>query len=395
MDALREPALLRAPSPSRTGGVGAFRSEACGAFTQLPDAPRWQGFEDGDRRVLDWLEISSPLWAGPEGPPRVACLVYSFHQNRQHLRDSFAVWAQDCDVFLPFSDEVWEDHAGGYQTIEVHPGADGAEAYEEIIGKLRAAFQEVARRLATGALEFDFLAVSPDDSFWIVPNLRRLLHEVPRAGAAVYLGHRLAVDGSPYRIYAGGGGYVLNRLALRAYLSCPTPDRQHGFAEDVIMAECLARQGIHAIPTEDLRGAQRFHLGSPAATLGLNLSAMSASPEAQWLHTFHKPWQVDLASGLRGIARTSVLFHGLSGQRRYDLHDWLYRRHCVSTITTSTAARPAASMRLPAQLPTQPTTAMPQTWLLHHFEDSAAAFEGAEGKRRMLQPPAELAAASR
>lgn len=301
-----------------------FRSEECGADSQLSKA-RWAGFDEADKKVLNWMELA-------EAPPlaaSLACLVYSYHKNRQHLRDTFAVWGQDCDVFLPFSDELWEDPVGGFRTIEVHP-PNTTEDYKEIIAKTRAAFKEVGRRLDNGMLTFDFLVVSADDAFWIVPNLRSYLHDLPRMGAGVYLGHRMAVEGNPKEVYAAGAGYVINRPALQAYLACSLPDERHGFEEDVVMSQCLARAGIPAIPTEDVRGGRRFHFAGPSSMLALNFSSL-ADPTARWVRTFHKPWLSAMITGLPGIAKLSVLFHAVSGQRRYDMHDWFYRKRQCNT----------------------------------------------------------------
>ena len=53
--------------------------------------------------------------------PKVACLMHSHKDNLQKQRDSFATWGQDCNEFLAFSNEAWEDKEGGFKTIEIHP----------------------------------------------------------------------------------------------------------------------------------------------------------------------------------------------------------------------------------------------------------------------------------
>merc|ERR1719401_1643160 len=74
--------------------------------------------------------------------PKLACVVYSYHGQRQNMRDSYATWGQDCDVFLPFSDEEFHDVEAGFTTIEVHPES-GDE--RDLVGKLKAIYQEIGR----------------------------------------------------------------------------------------------------------------------------------------------------------------------------------------------------------------------------------------------------------
>lgn len=316
--------LLRMPLLLKVIGIGGerFRVQACDADQQI-SASRWETFSVGDRRVMNWLEISEDRHLRDEEQPQVACLVYSHRRNRQLLRDSFALWGQDCDSFLPFSDETWTDADAGFQTIEVHPDT-GPDNYFHIISKMRKALGEVARRVEAGNLTFDLLVISTDDAFWILSSLRKYLRTAPKRGVGFYAGHRFVQNGNALELYASGGGYVINKPALQAYLACPLT-QMPGFAEDLIMGRCLRQAGVAVSTSEDVQGRQRFHFAGPKEVEELNYSAPS-DPRAQWIRDFHKPWLSTMRMGLEGISRDTVMFHAVSGQRRYDMHDWLYRR---------------------------------------------------------------------
>merc|ERR1712232_409640 len=94
-----------------------------------------------------------------------------------------------------FSDESFEDKEAGFTTIEVHGAEGGKDNYHTIIQKMRKCFELVLQRVAAGTLSFDFLTVSPDDAFWILPNLKthlatdRHVQERFKAGKPMLDGH--------------------------------------------------------------------------------------------------------------------------------------------------------------------------------------------------------------
>lgn len=253
------------------------------------------------------------------GKAKIACMMYSHKKNRQLQRDSFLTWGQDCDEFLAFSDEKWEDKESGFTTIEVHP-KEGTEA--NLVGKLRMAFAEVQRRVDSGELDFDFLAVSGDDAFWLMPNLRYEMENNKEVINATqdkgFLYGHIFLD--KHRSFASGAGYVIDKKALKAYVNDKANNHYRGWNEDVILAESMYFNKIPLLHAQEPTGEHLIHMFTPWAMLLNTLYTQEG-----WVGTYERPW-LGRMQGKRGIdliSSRSVLFH-YTREQRPELYNHLY-----------------------------------------------------------------------
>jgi hypothetical protein len=312
LEQLRKPNLLAHRGQSKAP----FRGASCDQLNRTVD-PRDDALVEQVAEKVDLAE--------PAPKPRIACLVYSYKEGRQDIRDSYATWGQDCDTFLPFSDETFFDKDAGFTTIEVHP-KDGGE--RNLIGKVRQALEEVQRRVNDKKLNFDFLTISGDDSLWIISNLKKYLRENAEvvqkhnSNQGVLLGRAFstAQPGQDFRdhVFPSGAGYVINTASLKAYLDQPPESLLVGWSEDVTIADALRQRNIPLIATGEQSGAQRFHPYNMQSMALVNYS------NAGWLGNYTQFWS--RADGLAGISKDSVLFHYEKGELRYQAHDLLYRK---------------------------------------------------------------------
>jgi hypothetical protein len=330
---------IRLVRSSLHGASTRFRTETCGDSNAVLNSQLWTTIDpsnaiarDAEKHdtanVLDLLEISNVSTS--KASPRVACLVYSHAGNRRLQRESYATWGQDCDEFLLFSDETYTDTEAGFTTIEVHGEPEQKESYNAIIQKLRAAYAVIQQRVAAGSLSFDFLTVSPDDAFWIIPNLRANLaanHEIlerARLGLPIVYGH--IFQPSPGYKFASGGGYVLNMAALNAYMSDPQTQELKGPAEDLQMGRILSKIDGVMVHGQDETGEHLFHVLEPTTLPGM----YSYTNKKDWgyRYEFFLMGRLHGKRGLDLISKHTTLFHRLTGAYRLAVHDFLYSRHC-------------------------------------------------------------------
>merc|ERR1712232_743967 len=82
-----------------------------------------------------------------------------------------------CDAFLPYSDESWREPRGRFSTIGLFT-SNQTKKVADLWGEVRSMWRDVSERLKKGLLHFDFMAVSGDDAFWIIENLRSYLADI-------------------------------------------------------------------------------------------------------------------------------------------------------------------------------------------------------------------------
>jgi len=307
------------PMPSLLNAKGAkgktFRTENCSSSKLIlpcdynPDSKKdVTCFKDKQMQTMPF-----------SGKAKIACMIYSHKKNRQLQRESFISWGQDCDEFLAFSDETWEDKEAGFTTIEVHP-KHGTEA--NLVGKLREAFKVVQKRVDSGELDFDALVVSGDDAFWLMPNLRYEMEtnqEVINASQhkGFLYGH-IFLD--RHRSFASGAGYVMDKKALKSYVNDKANLKITAWNEDVVLAESMYFHQIPMLHAQEESGEILIHMFTPWAMM---LNTLYTQPG--WVGGYEKPW-LGRMKGKRGaelISRRSILFHYTRGQR-YELYNHLY-----------------------------------------------------------------------
>jgi len=305
---LKVPKLLK----TKNQKGNAFRTETCSSV-ETPQGPDVDVFKNNPIRIAENKSKS-----------KIACMIYSYDQARQAQRDSFATWGQDCDKFLVFSNEQWKDKEAGFKTIEVHPKS-GAE--KDLIGKLREAFKEVQRRLDSKELDFDFLTVSGDDAFWLIPNLRYELDnndEVTKAkeDRGFLYGHFMSPDGQ--RSFASGAGYVLDKKALKLYVEDASVTEE-GWWEDVRIAKSLQKKDIAFIHAQEKTGEHLAHMFTPD---GMNHPDLYTKTD--WVANYEKAF-FDRMKGKKGdevISKRSVLFHNIKEDKMTLLHNQFYAETC-------------------------------------------------------------------
>lgn len=56
---------------------------------------------------------------------KIACVVYTYHANRQDVRQNLALWGQYCDYYRSYSDEQYTDEFTQFTSIDakqdLHP----------------------------------------------------------------------------------------------------------------------------------------------------------------------------------------------------------------------------------------------------------------------------------
>jgi len=310
-----ETIALSAPKLLKVKGYDnqAFRTASCKDIVK-------DGHPFGSNaELMDLIQVSKPRKS-----PKVACLMYSHKENRQKQRDSFATWGQDCDEFLAFSNEAWEDKQAGFKTIESHP-ENGDE--KNLIGKLRAAFKETMRRVKAGELSFDFLAVGGDDTFWIIPNLKEQLatdariQKLTAEGTGLLYGHMFAQGGQLENAFPSGSGYVLDQKAIEKYLKNEVKDS--GWWEDVAIAQVMMKEGVPMLHAQSKTGE---HLMHPFQPEGMIKPDLYYDTSGDWFSTYEKPFLKNMKGkkGAATISPKSLLFHYSNGMDKYKMHDRLY-----------------------------------------------------------------------
>ena len=266
--------------------------------------------QEGHELALDHIELD-PSPALLQGKPvKVACSLHTSAPRRHNLKASYAAWGQYCDDFLPFSNENFKDK--NFATTKVdfdkHP-----PVFPVMIEMLKAIS-------ANQNLDFDFLTVGEDDSFWIVENLRHLLTKYypnPRK-TGYYLGRRMAMDGDTNRAFNAAAGFVLSRRAVELLAESCAP--KPAFSADVQIADCLAAHNIFPVDTRPGgEGPEVFHTFDARSASDIDYS------QEGWLRTYMAPFGHTTHESLeQSISPQSVLFHYVRGNVQILYHNRLY-----------------------------------------------------------------------
>lgn len=321
-DPLVVPELLKADKQKGD----AFRTRTCdnvaagnyiGSTNPRDSRPEYKSVDVFKKKHLQPVEG----WENAKG--KIACMVYSHAGNRQKQRESFAAWGQDCDHFLLFSNEEWEDKAAGFKTIEVHPpfGTKGPDDSREknLIGKLHEAFKKVQGMLDSKELDFDYLTVSGDDALWLIPNLRYDLannKEVlanPEKGF-IY-GHMFGLGNTTTIQFPSGAGYVLDKKALKTYVEEKVNDQ--GWWEDVRIANSLRAAGAAFIHAQEESGEHLAMFFNPESHSHDDIYTAKG-----WVTDYERPFfdRMKGKVGIDTISKRAVLFH-YCNDIRYSLHN--------------------------------------------------------------------------
>ena len=321
--------------------------------------PFGQGTEGpGGYEALKKIKVSPPFYVhsnnnSTSGEPRqlkLLCMIYSVatDHNLQMIKAVRETWGSRCDGFLVASN-VTNATLGMVDIPHL-----GAEEYQSMWQKVRSMWSYV---YDTPQLyeEYDFFYISGDDTYVIVENLRRMIHEaytgtVPKDPNWIptpwreleqweekfpdqpdqrpyYLG-AIMHNGKHRYVCAGGAGYVLNRSALKYLIESLNTTQPNAIdpREDFFVAAGLRSQGIACSDTRDANGAWRFH-------------HLDAEFQYNWKHPAQKAlWMpeslkrnrgISARLGVDGVSEYSVSFHLTRNQQHPTSPDRLRRYHAI------------------------------------------------------------------
>lgn len=224
--------------------------------------------------------------------PTVACVIYTYHGNRQKIQETFDTWGRYCDMFEAYSDETWE-YSPGRETV---PLRTYPAPKRDLWNDVRKIWQNLADRYSNGTITADFVTFCGDDAFWILPSLKRYLSTFP-ANQRLLLGSVASARRKSRNPWVSGAGYVVSRRLIeeRVLASCrPTMSE----AEDVLTSTCLYRNKVNFTDTRDSLGHSRFCSRTPY------------NPCSDKLDTILRP------------SKEVVLFHYTEGELRMNLSEY-------------------------------------------------------------------------
>lgn len=259
---------------------------------------------------------------------KIFCTVYTIEKNHDKLNSIRETWGPKCDGFMVASTKTDKS----LNTVNLPH--EGPEEYKNIWQKVRSIWSYVYDNYYE---EYDWFHIGGDDLYLIVENLRLYLESEEIKMAAhggkpdgvpngmekpLFLGRRFAEQGNMERIFnSGGSGYTLNKAALKTLvLSFETcfPHMQT-FAEDVMVASCLRKNGIFPFETKDDTGAERYMPFQPGHHL--NYRPPKVNPEKDW----YVKYSINIKYGFDHCSEHSVAFHYIKPDFMKRIHAILYR----------------------------------------------------------------------
>ena len=205
------------------------------------------GFTDNDKNTP----------AAPDNLPQVACVIYTYHGNRELITETYVSWGHHCQVFEAFSDEAWEYSLGKVSIpLRTYPAPK-----EDLNMDIKKMWNYLGDRYHDGTLNADFVTFSGDDAFFIIPALRKYLGTLSSPGES----SRLLVGGTDGETrnsdfpWIGGAGYAVSRQLIEEKVLCKCDaDGLFASSEDVFTSRCLYQNGVKFTDTRDSLGKYRF-----------------------------------------------------------------------------------------------------------------------------------------
>lgn len=216
----------------------------------------------------------------PKWPKKVLCAVYSHDgsEQRNRVQGIIETWGWRCDgFFVPSTKTVDDPKSDGFGSMIDLPH-EGPESYKNMWQKTRSIWGYIYDNYLN---DFDFFYLAGDDTHLIVENLRSFLQkwelehsstgddkgQQKRSKKPLYLG--ASARAGYFKFALGGGGYVVNREALRIFVeeeALETCKRSRAMsAEDRLMGRCLkhTKTGILLTGAIDEENRQLFFHGTP------------------------------------------------------------------------------------------------------------------------------------
>jgi hypothetical protein len=248
--------------------------------------------------------------------PKILCVVYTYDAHHDRVAAIGDTWGWRCDGFLAASNRTVPE-LGAVDLPHVGP-----EAYGNMWQKTRSILAYVHEHYIA---EYDYVHVAGDDTYVIVENLRNYLEFTVEAKHGrdkipLYLGQRI-VAGAGFAFVCGGGGHILNRLALDRFVKEALPtceaDREDP-AEDRWLGYCLRELGIHHTDTVDGFNRQRFQSMDPYFVASRNPQRGFWKRQYKlWGERYGFKWGIDL------VSTQTITFHIIKGA------GWMKRMHVL------------------------------------------------------------------
>jgi glycoprotein-N-acetylgalactosamine 3-beta-galactosyltransferase len=257
--------------------------------------------------------LSRNLSTARRSNSRVLCMVVTTsNKHDSDLHDVRTTWGKNCDGFIAFS------NATNLDVSAIQTPVAGGDSYENLGEKTRAMFKYAWYHFGH---QFDWFFKADDDTFVIMENLIQYLRseEIQRereAGKGVYLGHRMQIPNFNFVYTSGGGGYLLDRIAVRELvhnlekLSCQSA------TEDLQVGQCLLQSGITVYNTTDANDEEMFHPFNPS--LSVNPNAVRSE---DWYIEYRRPMGVKL--GLEAVSVNTTTFHYMRGGAQAKAYKYL------------------------------------------------------------------------
>ncbi len=194
---------------------------------------------------------------------KIYCHVYTTDKQRVRIQAIRETWGHRCDGFHVASTVT------DRSIDSVNIPHEGYEAYKNMWQKVRAMWSYVYVHYYDS---YDWFHIGGDDMYVLVENLRLYLESediitVSNGGEKpLLLGQQFYQHGERNASYVtGGGGYTLNKAALKALVTSFPHCAPHlvSSEEDFLVTRCLKNEGIEAYWTTDETGAERYNHVNP------------------------------------------------------------------------------------------------------------------------------------
>jgi len=266
--------------------------------------------------------------------PKILCSIYTIEENHYKIEAITETWGWRCDGFLAASNATNETVGAVNLTHK------GPEAYGNMWQKTRSILAYIHDHYLE---DFDFFWIGGDDVYMLVENMKYYLWNMTTSigidrveNEPLYLGARNYLRDKDVEIgkyfVSGGPGYILNRYALKEFVSKALPTcfvNQEVSMEDRMMSNCLRDIGITGNHTVDEENRQIFHSKNPRFLSTYNGVGMSND-----VLIYNRLWKVyGHKTGKDIVSRHSVTFHHVKDPlsiKRY--HAILYKICPLGTI---------------------------------------------------------------
>ena len=320
-----------------------------------------------------WNLLQKIRVADTDASPRLLCAVYTHARMYPLARAAALTWGRRCNGFVAFTNQT----IVALNMLDLRH--DGPEAYGNMWQKVKAdddfgveslmlvwhavAYpQQYCQCTQTRSIwayiyqhylnDYDIYHLGGDDMYVIPENLKRLYANTV-ASAATKASNGTAdtlppphfmgqwVPHGPNGMFVGGGGgYTLNRPALRALVEQALPNcHPHTTAsfEDRLITKCLRQVGIEPVDTRDLSTAEQTYHDTDPQTLyttvpvppdspGRRRASFHAKAAAYWEGLPHPSLPnttVGPRTGLDSASAYSVSFH------KIHYPDYMIRLHVL------------------------------------------------------------------